>query len=331
MIDKVILYDIKCGNKYISTLQARQILGRAGRTYNKFEQGQVFIFGKQQQEDKINQYYYGDDNIVRSNLNQIDKIAFHILPDIKNSNVKSLNDIKKWYQNTLAFKQGNLFQQKKIYDYLIEKKCIDSNFNVLTNGDLSIQFYYTPDRVSVLQQKLDFLIQQNDFSIMAIAWLFSYYSGNKVFHPLYFYFQQILSSKYYLNKGQKFDFFVYYLIFNNKSIKKICSYIGKTRKDIFRLIAMLKKIVKNKNIDINKHLKLIENMIYYHIGKEQSDLMQKLNCYDKDLINKLIYFGVSSIEDIEYKLDYIESFFNRSVYQKCLKLIKDNKDDRQTD
>ena len=330
MIDKVILYDIKCGKNYISTLEARQILGRAGRTYNKFEQGQTYIFGKQQQLDKINQYYYGDDNTVNSNLTNIDMIAFHILPDIQTNKVKNIQDIKKWYQDTLAFVQGNIIDENELYNYLKVNNCIDQDFNVLQNGELSIQFYYTPKRISVLIQKLNYLIQQNDFSLMALAWLFSYYSGNKVFHPLYQQFQQERSNKYYLKHNELFDFFFYYLILNGRSIKKIGSYIVKTRKDIFRLFAVLKKIVKSNQDMPNINLKLIENMIYYNVNKEQSQLMEKLNCYDKNLIQKLNYFNIQSVQDIDFKLDYIQNFFDRKTFQKCLTLIKEQKNDRQT-
>ena len=325
MIDKVILYDIKCGKNYISTLQARQILGRAGRTYNRFQQGETYIFGKQQQLNKINQYYYGDDNTVKSNLTEIDKIAFHILPDVLNNSVKSLSDIKLWFEKTLSFAQGNTIDENQLFQYMISTKCIDESFQLLQNGKLSIQFYYTPDRICTLCQKFDYLLQNNDFSIVALAWLFSYYSGNKVYHPLYVQFQQLKSSKYYLKRNQQFDFFVYYLILNGRSVKKIISYINKTRKDLFRLIAVLKKIVKSKEISLEVDLKLIENMIYYNVNKQQSQLMQKLHCCDRNLIQKLNYFEIQNIDDIQFKLDYIENFFDKKTFEKCLKLIQESK------
>lgn len=330
MIDKVILYDIKCGKDYISTLEARQILGRAGRTYNKFEQGETYIFGQQHEIDKINQYYYGNDNNIKSNLIQIDKIAFHMMPDIQFGLIKNKDDMKQWYDETLASLQNNTIDVDKLYDYLIETKCINQKFQLLINGQLSVQYYYTPNRINVLNEKLQYLNSQNDFSINAFAWLLAYYSGNIINHPIYEYFQQQKSSKYYLNYNQQFDFFVYFLILNRKSIKKISSYIAKTRKDIFRLLAMLKKMCKKQNIDIENDLKLIENMIYYNSTREETQLMMKFKCYDRNFISKLIYFNIQNIQDLEYKLDYIKVFFDNKTFNKCLNLIKEIKNDRQT-
>jgi hypothetical protein len=54
---------------------------------------------------------------------------------------------------------------------------------------------------------------------MAFSWLFSFYSGKKVYHPLYYAFLDLKPSKFYLD-DELFDFFVYYLILNNKNISK---------------------------------------------------------------------------------------------------------------
>lgn len=325
MIDKVILYDIKCGKKYISTLQARQILGRAGRTYNKFEQGQTYIFGKEEQSDKINQYYYGDDNIVKSNLVDIDKIAFHILPDISNNKVKSIDDIKYWYEHTLAFIQCNKIDYNNLYSYLISNKCINEKFQMMPIGNLSIKYYYSPNRINVLSEKMIYLNNNNDFSDMALSWMFSYFSGHKVFHPLYIQFQEMISAKYYLHNNQMFDFFVYYLIFNHKRIKKIDAYIGKTKNDFLRLLALTSKISKINQINIDKQLKLIETMLYYNTDKTGAILMDEINIYDNDVIRKLLQIQVHNYKQLEYNIDFINNFYGGKIADVCNKVLQERK------
>ena len=326
MIDKVILYDIKCGKNYISTLEARQILGRAGRTYNKFEQGQTYIFGKQQQLDKINQYYYGDDNTVSSNLNNVDMIAFHILPDINENKIKSIEDIKQWYQKTLAFVQGNVIDENEIYNYLIFTNCIDQNFNITEIGKLSISYYYSPDRIKVLKEKLLYLLTLEDYSLMSFAWVFSYYKGfNRIFHPLYDVFSQQVSTKYYLN-GQFNDFFTYYLILNNKSIKKIGSSIGKTRKDFSRLLGLTKKLAKIIDVNVDKQLKLIETMLYYRVSKDGAQLMHDIDCYDVNVVRKLLQIQVRNYKQLQYNIEFINNFFDDKISSVCNKIVQERKD-----
>jgi hypothetical protein len=75
--------------------------------------------------DKVNEYYYGDDNTVNSNLIDIDMISFHILPDILENKVKSIIDVKNWYEHTLAFVQGNKTDENAIYNHLVSNECID--------------------------------------------------------------------------------------------------------------------------------------------------------------------------------------------------------------
>lgn len=323
MIDKVILYDIKCGKKYISTLQTRQILGRAGRTYNKFQQGSTYIFGLQNQKDKINQYYYGDDNTVNSNLNDIDKISFHILPEIASNKVKSKYDIQKWFENTLSFHQGNKIDIDKIYQYLIQNNCIDQNFNLLSIGILSIKYYYSPKRINILSQKMKYLNNLQDFSIMSLSWMFSYYSGSKVFHPLYLQFEQMITSKYYLHLNQIFDFFTYFLILNNKNIKKIASYIGKTRKDLFRLLALTQKIAQFNKINLDKQLKLIETMLYYGVSIDGAQLMLDIDCYEINIIRKLLQIQIHNYKQLQYNIDFIKSFYDEKTFNICNKIVQE--------
>ena len=327
MIDKVILYDIKCGKNYISTLEARQILGRAGRTYNKFEQGQTYIFCKEDQLDKANQYYYGDDNTVNSNLIDVDMISFHILPDILNNKIKSILDIKIWFEHTLSFVQGNNIDENKIYQHLIHNECIDQNFNITQIGKLSISYYYSPNRIKVLKEKLLYLLTLEDYSLMSFAWVFSYYKGqNKIFHPLYELFSQQVSSKYYLN-GQFNDFFTYYLILNNKSIKKIGSLIGKTRKDFSRLLGLTKKLSKIINVNIDKYLKLIETMLYYRVSIDGAQLMHDIDCYDVNIIRKLLQIQVHNYKQLEYNIDFINNFFESKISDVCNKIVQERQNE----
>ena len=323
MIDKVILYDIKCGKNYISTLQARQILGRAGRTYNKFQQGQTYIFGKEQQLDKINQYYYGQDNIVKSNLIDLDVIAFHILPDIKCKSVKTKKDLEQWYDKTLAKVQNNNVNVDDLYNYLIENNCINEKFELQHIGKLSIDFYFSPNRINVLVQKFKHLQTIQDFSLMAFAWAFSYYKiQKKINHPLYEQFDLNVSSKFYLN-GQLIDFFVNYLILNNTRIKQLDTLIGKNKKDFLRLIALTKCVFRYFKINKEKQLKILETMLYYRVSMDGAKLMHDIECYDVNVIRKLLQIQVTNYKELQYNLDFINSFYEDKFSDACNKIVQE--------
>lgn len=326
MLDKVIVYDIKLRNEYVSSLEIRQLLGRAGRTYNQFQQGEVYIFGKDDDNDIIDNYFYGKDNKICSNLNDIDKICFHILPDIESGLVKNINDIDIWFSKSLSFIQGNRINQNDIFNYLLKNKCIDNEFNILFNGFLSIRYYYTPNRINVLNEKINYLYQLNDFSLMAFSWLFSYYSGYKVYHPAYFEFKDLISSKYYLNLDEEFDFFVYYLIFNNRVVKKIGSYIGKTKKDIFRLLSVVKEISSNNEINIENNLKILETQLYYNVNATYANLMHDIGIFDKKVIENLSDLCVYNYEEMINKIDYIKTYADQRTYKICIDYIKNKGD-----
>lgn len=322
MLDKVIIYDIKLKNEYISPLEIRQLMGRAGRTYNQFQQGEAYIFGKNEDNDTIDNYFYGNDNKICSNLNDLDKISFHILPDINTGLVKNVDEIDGWFKKSLSFIQGNEIDKNDIFNYLLEKKCIDNNFNVLFNGYLSINYYYTPNRINILNEKMDFLYQINDFSWVALAWLCSYYSGYKVYHPAYFEFKDNISSKFYLDLDEEFDFFVYYLIFQNRVVKKIGSYIGNTKKDIFRLLSVIKEIAKHKEINIERHLNFLETQLYYNVNARCAELMHNIGIFDKKTVEMLMDLCIKDYNDMISKIDYIKSYADPRTYKMCIDYIK---------
>lgn len=326
MLDKVIIYDIKLKNKYVSPLEIRQLMGRAGRTYNAFQQGEVYIFGKEEDDEAIENYFYGKDNEIKSNLKDNDIISFHILPDIASGEVKKIEDIKKWFSGSLSAFQGNSIDENEIFLHLIDCGCIDENFNVLLNGNLSINFYYTPKRIKVLNEKLDYIFQIDDFSTMAFAWLFSYYSGYKVFHNLYFEFMDNKSSKYYLDNDEEFDFFVYYLILNNRSVKKIGSYIEKSKKDIFRLIATIREISNHKELNIEKNLKLIETQLYYNVNTKIANLMHDIGIFDKKAVEILYELGIKDYNDMKEKIDHIKSYADFRTYKSCVDFLNSKGD-----
>jgi len=326
MLDKVVIYDIKLKDEYVSPLEIRQLIGRAGRTYNKFQQGEAYILGKEEDEDVIDNYFYGKDNKICSNLNNLDKISFHILPDINNNNVKSIEDIGNWFSKSLSFAQGNEIDCNEIFDYLINNKCIDEKFNVLFNGFLSINYYYTPNRINVLSEKMDYLYQIDDFSWIALSWLCSYYSGYKVYHPAYFEFKDMISSKYYLDLNEEFDFFVYFLIFQNRMVKKIGSYIGSTRKDIFRLLSVIKEIAKHKEINIENNLNLLETQLYYNVNARCAELMHNIGIFDKKTIEMLLDLCIKDYNDMICKIDYIKSYADPRTYKMCIDFIKSKGD-----
>ncbi len=173
---RVIITGIHRGLTEVDAMDIVQMIGRAGRLGIDTE-GDVYILVPmgdfENQKKRIL-------NIppVTSKLLDIPTLAFHIVSEINNEEVKTVEDIHKWFDRSLAKLQGESLGDKLVDDLIAKlesmnmiKKTAKGNFNIRPLGEVCSWFYFNPFDVYSLYRNFGTIVSKdlldND---LALAW-----------------------------------------------------------------------------------------------------------------------------------------------------------------
>src|ERR1035437_3621308 len=101
MSDSVIVVGTKRGNASVSTIELLQFIGRAGRKHGG-ETCTAHIIVEEDRAVEVKEgLEQGKDIEVRSSFDSIDRIFFHLMPEIKLGKVKDIDTAEKWFSRSL--------------------------------------------------------------------------------------------------------------------------------------------------------------------------------------------------------------------------------------
>jgi helicase len=180
---RVIILGVHRGLGEVEPYEIWQMAGRAGRV-GLDPRGDVYILLPEQQEryqrDRINKSYTIQsrllDYVGNSNDPHYKTLAFHLVSEIHHGEIKSREDIFKWYRKSLAH-----YQAQDLDDSIVEAtmnlllKCgaiqeQDGELKVSPVGRISSMFYYSPFDVSDLKRNLQALFESGaEYNDLAVS------------------------------------------------------------------------------------------------------------------------------------------------------------------
>lgn len=168
---RVVIAGVTRGNEVVASYDILQMVGRAGRP--AFDpQGDAYILLPANRRTELEKLVLTAQNIESrmvtiSPLATYDTLAFHIVYEISVENIKSIDDIKSWFEKTLAS-----FQSKKLNESILEKTVsrlvmlgiigVDektNNFFIKGLGKVSALFYADPYDVANWSSNFNKLFQ----------------------------------------------------------------------------------------------------------------------------------------------------------------------------
>lgn len=306
MIDKVIVCGVRRAKELIPERDIQQFIGRAGRSYTK--SGEAIILCNSSDLNYAKSCLYEKVPPINSELNTIDNIVFHMLPWL--DMIYDEESFQKWYKRSLAYTQGKEIKWKDVIEYLFTYDCVDEEYNLTPFGKISVNYYYSPKRLTIMKQKLlEANANGNVLELIPISYILSNEyipTSNVEAYELSEYKDKVLSKGYIFEHGELIHSYAYYCILTNNIPKWIKHIAIPLRDDLSRLLGALSSLAESQNlIEVSKEIKIIEiaalkkvpidiaNIIneFGDIKKSSAYELKELNiCNKQDLIEMEDYF-----------------------------------------
>ena len=304
MIDRVMICGIRRANELIPRSDILQAIGRAGRSYTK--DGNAVILVNKFDESRAYDYLYGKTPDVKSQLFELSNIAFHVLPEIKNHNVKNKEDFNEWYSRSLSFAQNKKVSYNEIINYLEENECIikDGNKIICSEiGKISSNLFFEPQRLKILKDKILFHKEVDDWkNELFISWLMSY-SHLKIGE-----IDEMAVGEYKSNcskigctfeDGETLHGFIFYCIMSGIKPPWIKFPIHQEKIDIERLILAIQQICDIEGcFEFSQYFEIVKESVLRGIKPKMIEFSHKTGIVAKGKLFQLFDLGISSVERI---------------------------------
>jgi len=173
MADVVIVVGTKRGNESVSAIELRQFVGRAGRKHGGATCFAHIIVEDDRAQEVQEELEQGANMDVHSSFNDVDDIAFHLMPEIVASRIVDVASAEKWFARSLAHSQGAKVSFAKVFSRMYEDGAIllHQGIKATKIGEIAAELYFHPGDVQAWKENFDKLFEmglENDNA--SIAW-----------------------------------------------------------------------------------------------------------------------------------------------------------------
>lgn len=306
MIDEVIICGVRRARQKIQIGQIKQSIGRAGRSYDK--SGKAVILCPSQDLEYAESCIYDETPPIKSELNNLESISFHILPWI--DRIYDEQSFQRWYERSLASIQGNKFTWNEVSRYLIDNQLMDQEYNITPFGKISVKTYLEPEKLINLRDKLlEANANGNVFEPVTLSYILASEKmslSNVNAYELYEYKSALSSNGYMFQHGQIIHGYAYYCIFNNTIPRWVKHVVNNLKDDFSRVINALAMVADYENLkDIQKQIKVIEISVTRKVSIELARIIREFNLQKKASAYELKQLGIINKDDLEENEDYL--------------------------
>ena len=195
-----------------------------------------------------------------------------------NGEIYNQETFEKWYSRTLSFVQGKKISWREVREFLLQVECVKEtdDFSCLTDlGEISFRFYYPPDRIYWLKDKLRLIVNSGIIKEPeAISWLLAYQHcsiGEAKADELSEYKSAVNSLGLYFHCGELTEGYAYYCMLSRRKPKWLKHKIEELKKDIERLFGALQQIARVEEIPVSNTLEVwlqcVKRKLPYELGE----------------------------------------------------------------
>lgn len=175
MADVVIVAGTKRGNDFVPVLEIKQMIGRAGRKHGGGECLAHVIVEDDRASEIQSGIDHGTNMEVHSSFGSIDKLFFHLMPEIASGRVSNVESAEAWFSRSLAFRQDSKkINFQKVFNGMEKEGAIHQVAGVVKPtkvGIIASDLYFHPGDVQAWRENFGRIFEmglENDTS--AIAW-----------------------------------------------------------------------------------------------------------------------------------------------------------------
>lgn len=329
MIDKVVVCGIKRGSQYITQNELLQSIGRCGRSYTR--SGQAILLSSSDQYQKANEMLFGKMKPIESVMDEIQNVGFHVLPMIAKQVVKNQETYLSWFEKTLAYVQGKFVKYEDVKRYLIQNQSLllfGDNIVISELGDISNKFYYSPQRIKTLKDRLKQVYEsQHMDNIFALSWMLGYdriVVGNVNQEQLGWYKSKLSSLGYTCCNGQLIHCYSFYCLLNGTRPTWLKYTIGNEYNDLQRLINALKKISNFLKFELQNTLQVIMLSCKKRIKLYQAQMMFNFGLKTKSCVLQLQSLDVIDRNDLQLKYSCFSDKLKKQLMESGYVFKEDN-------
>ena len=301
MIDKVVVCGIRRANKLLPASDVAQMIGRAGRSFTR--SGEAIILVPSDDCESADDILNKPSPPIISVMDEVDNVAFHVLPEIVFQRVNDEASFRRWYEKTLAFSQGNDIVWQDVVNYFIENGCICFfNEKVVASelGKVSSKFYFKPSRVKRLQDNLGEIVADgNVLNSHALSWCLAFDSvqSGQVDEYAIGEYKSAVSSLGYFFEGCLLHGYIYYCLLEGMRPKWLNYAINSEWGDFDRLIHACKKISELNGWEIIGSLETALLACKKRAGLALAGIMRGTGIDNKKLAYEMKELGIAGKED----------------------------------
>lgn len=312
---RVIILGVHRGRDEVETYNITQMIGRSGRL-GIDPRGDAYILLPHSDSYRHRERLNKPQKIVSNLLDNPKNFAFHLVSEIYHENITTNEQIKKWYERSLAYFQNknlNPTYITQLLTLLIDKKIIveeDGKYTATNVGKISSIFYYSPFDVADLKLNFYFLFEknrQNDdiYLACALAKIDSNFSNivnsteKQELRAFDLKLINHLKSQYaFLSEGMKKAAYCYYNLLNGFNSNSMSAFQRGLQSDFERLSQVLLAIDSYSNKSKNSsYFGNLEARMRHGVPVHLLELCRLPNI-GKVRAKKLYDMGYKTLEDI---------------------------------
>jgi hypothetical protein len=173
MADRIIIVGVKRGNERVPVSELFQMAGRGGRKHGGTCEAH-FVIEDDEYDNVVAEMEDNPDFTVLSTMDSPETLAFHLLPEICDSRVNTLEDAHGWYARSLGCYQGKIPKLDKALEMLVSTGAIENkldDFIPTGCGKIASHFYFHPLDICDWRNNFNNIFEMGlECSDEAIAW-----------------------------------------------------------------------------------------------------------------------------------------------------------------
>ena len=164
---RVIILGVHRGKDEVETYNVTQMIGRSGRL-GIDPRGDAYVLLPNSEAKKHRDRLGIPQKITSKLIENPRNLAFHLVSEIHHEYIKNIEEIKIWYERSLAYFQNrnlNSTYLNELLEELIKKEIIyeeDGKFVASSIGKISSIFYFSPFDVADLRKNFYYLFQKKN-------------------------------------------------------------------------------------------------------------------------------------------------------------------------
>ena len=312
---RVIILGVHRGKDEVETYNVTQMIGRSGRL-GIDPRGDAYVLLPNSEAKKHRDRLGIPQKITSKLIENPRNLAFHLVSEIHHEYIKNIEEIKIWYERSLAYFQNrnlNSTYLNELLEELIKKEIIyeeDGKFVASSIGKISSIFYFSPFDVADLRKNFYYLFQKkNQENDIHLACALSKIDSNRInivnssekkeMQIFDRKLQKELKDNYkYLTEGMKKSVYCYHNLLNGYNSTALAGYQRGLQLN-FERIGQILSVIDSMSGKWNQEsfFKDLQKRIAYGVPAHLVELCQLPNI-GKVRAKKLFDMGFKNIESI---------------------------------